>query len=470
MRVANDEPGNRRPQLLGLTDAISIIVGIVIGAGIYETAPLVFANVSSPLVALGVWALGGVLSLVGAVCYAELASAYPHSGGDYVYLSRAFGRAVGFLFGWAQLTVILTGSIGMMAYVFADYAAAAWGPSAPSTAVLAVAAVVALTVLNVVSENSGRRTQNVLVALKVIGISSIVIAGLAVGGGAELVRPSTGEGSLGLAMIFVLYTFGGWNDAAFVASEVRSPERNLPKALVLGTLVITAIYLMVNAAFIWGLGFDRARGSNAIAADLLSEVIGPMGGRVMAIIVMVSALGALSGLVFTGARLFAKVGGEHSALGACGVWHPRLGVPLAALLVQASIAIALILALGTTAGRSLIGAAVRGLGLAEPAWSGHGGFDTLLRATAPVFWGFFLMTGLSLFVLRVRDPETPRPFRVPAYPWVPLLFCATCAYMVQAAVLYAGSLTLVGLAPLALGLVVYAARAPLQPTRERKRA
>jgi basic amino acid/polyamine antiporter, APA family len=470
VREASGDPKNNETPALGLTDAIAIIIGIVIGAGIYETAPLVLANVSSPLLAFGVWALGGVLSLVGAVCYAELASAYPHSGGDYVYLSRAFGRATGFLFGWAQLTVILTGSIGMMAYVFADYARAAWGPSAPSTAVLAISSVVLLTLLNIVSVNSGRRTQNVLTALKVIGISSIVIAGLAVGDGVKLSPPRTGEGSLGLAMIFVLYTFGGWNDAAFVASEVKSPERNLPRALVFGTLLITAIYLIVNAAFIWGLGFDRARASDAIAADLLSEVIGPMGGRVMAVIVMVSALGALSGLIFTGARLFAKVGGDHGALAACGVWHPRLGVPLAALLAQATIAIVLILALGTAAGRALIGAAVGALGLAEPAWAGHGGFDTLLRATAPVFWGFFLMTGLSLFVLRVRDPDTPRPFRVPAYPWVPLLFCATCAYMVQAAVLYAGSLTLVGLAPLALGFIVYAARAPLQLTGERKRA
>jgi amino acid transporter len=470
VRAATGEPKSSQGPALGLTDAIAIIIGIVIGAGIYETAPLVLANVSSPLVALGVWALGGALSLVGAVCYAELASAYPHSGGDYVYLSRAFGRATGFLFGWAQLTVILTGSIGMMAYVFADYATAAWGPSAPSTAVLAISSVVLLTLLNIVSVNSGRRTQNVLTALKVVGIASIVIAGLAVGDGVKLVAPRTGEGSLGLAMIFVLYTFGGWNDAAFVASEVRSPERNLPKALVFGTLAITAIYLVINAAFIWGLGFERARASDAIAADLLSEVIGPIGGRVMAVIVMVSALGALSGLIFTGARLFAKVGADHSALGACGVWHPRLGVPLVSLLGQAAISIGLILALGTTAGRALIGGAVKAIGLAEPAWAGHGGFDVLLRATAPVFWGFFLMTGLSLFVLRVRDPDTARPFRVPGYPWVPLLFCATCAYMVQAAVLYAGSLTLVGLAPLALGLVLYAARAPLQLTGERKRA
>lgn len=447
-------------QPLGLVDAIGIIVGIVIGAGIYETAPLVLANVSSPLAALGVWALGGVLSLVGAVCYAELASAYPHSGGDYVYLTRAFGRPVGFLFGWAQLTVILTGSIGMMAYVFADYAASAWGSSAPSTAVLAVGSVVVLTVLNVVSVDAGKRTQNLLTALKVIGLSGIVLAGLFAGDAGPTAPPaaSNGQGSPGLAMIFVLYTFGGWNDAAFVASEVREPERNLPRALVVGTLVITAIYLLVNAAFIWGLGFDRARGSQAIAADLLTQAIGSMGGRVMAVIVMVSALGALSGLIFTGARLFAKVGAEHRALGILGVWHPRLGVPLASLVSQAVISIALILAVGTSGGRDLIGRAVGALGFSAPAWSGHGGFDTLLRATAPVFWAFFLMTGLSLFVLRFKEPDARRPFRVPVYPVVPLVFCATCASMVYAAVAYAQSLTLLGLAPLLLGLGVYALR------------
>ncbi len=445
-----------QPQL-GLWDAVSIIIGIVVGAGIYETAPLVLANVPSPWAALGVWITGGALSLVGAACYAELASAYPRSGGDYVYLSRAFSPAVGFLFGWAQLTVILTGSIGMMAYVFADYAVTLWGVDGLAATLLAVLAVVGLTALNAVSVSVGKRAQNVLTAAKVLGLTAIVIAGLVLGGSDVPAARTTaiGAGSIGLAMIFVLYTFGGWNDAAFVAAEVKNPSRNLPRALLLGTLAVTVIYLLVNVAFIWGLGFERARASKAIAAELLTASIGPIGGKAMAVIVMISALGAVSALIFAGARLHASVGAEHRALRALGRWHPRLGVPLWSLVVQLAITLGMMLVVGTAAGRGAVDGAVVAFGMEPPAWSGHGGFDSLLRCTAPVFWGFFLLTGMSLFVLRWREPDHPRPFRVPAYPVVPLLFCATCAYMVYSAVDYAGGLALVGMVPLLVGLPVY---------------
>src|SRR5688572_4885306 len=218
---------------LRLWDAVSIIIGIVIGAGIYETAPFVLANVKSPAHALGVWALGGVLSLIGAACYAELASAYPRSGGDYVYLSRAFAPALGFLFGWAQLAVILTGSIGMMAFVFADYASALWGTT-PSVA--ATASVIVITAFNAAGVVAGKTAQNVLSVVKVLGLILVIVAGLAFGESSPAPTTSAaGAGSFGLAMILVLYTYGGWNDAAFVAAEVRDPGRNIPRALLLGT-------------------------------------------------------------------------------------------------------------------------------------------------------------------------------------------------------------------------------------------
>src|SRR5690606_10794531 len=207
------------PRRLGLWDAVSIIVGVVIGAGIYETAPLVFANVRGPAEGLWVWALGGLLSLVGACCYAELASTYPRSGGDYVYLSRAYGPWAGFLFGWSQLAVILTGSIGMMAYVFADYASHLFRLGTAHAAALAASAVVVLTVLNVASVQAGAVLQNVLSWVKVLGLLSIALAGFGVATLSEApARSDVGrfasEGpSFGLAMILVLYTYGGWNDA-----------------------------------------------------------------------------------------------------------------------------------------------------------------------------------------------------------------------------------------------------------------
>lgn len=442
---------------LGLWDTVSVIVGVVIGAGIYETAPLVLANVADARSAILVWLAGGVLSLIGAACYAELASAYPRSGGDYVYLTRAFGEKVGFLFGWAQLTVIMTGSIGMMAYVFADYAGAIVDGRGRATTWLAIAAVVALTAINAVSVSAGRYTQNVLTALKVLGIGLIVVVGFTLGGEhvTRQAMPAPEPGSLGLAMIFVLYTFGGWNDAAFVAAEVRDPGRNMPRALFLGMAAITTVYVLVNAAFIWGLGFEGARSSNAVAAELLRSAVGPLGAKAMALIVMISALGAVSAPIFTGSRLHATVGADHRVFAALGRWHPRLGAPLWSLAVQLAITIGLMALVGTRAGRAGVEHVVRALGLSAPQWSGHGGFDTLLRATAPVFWVFFLMTGLSLFMLRVRDKDSPRPFRVPGYPIVPLVFCATCAFMIHSAVAYAGALTLLGVAPMVIGLPIY---------------
>ncbi len=441
---------------LGLWDAVSVIVGIVIGAGIYETPPLVFASVSGPAELFGVWMLGGVLSLVGACCYAELASTYPHSGGDYVYLTRAFTPLVGFLFGWAQLAVIMTGSIGMMAYVFADYGSALWGLSPGSGALLAASAVLLLTACNLGGVALGKAAQNALSLLKLFGLLAVVVCGLAFASQAPLSpRTSSATPSLGLAMILVLYTFGGWNDAAYVAAEVHSPRRNLPRALLLGTLLITVVYLLINAAFLVGLGFDGARGSRAIAVDLLRSRFGDGGATLISILVMISALSAVNALIFTGSRIHATLGRDHHALALLGRWHPRFGSPLWSLLAQMVITLALIATVGTRGGRNAVDYALGALGLAPAEWAGHGGFDSLLRCTAPVFWLFFLLTGLSLFVLRLREPARRRPFRVPLYPLLPLVFCATCAAMLYSAIAYAGKLTLIGFLPLFLGIPLY---------------
>ncbi|HEY3500361.1 MAG TPA: amino acid permease [Polyangiaceae bacterium] len=452
-------------ETLGFWDAVSLIVGVVIGAGIYETAPLVLANVPNAATALGLWFAAGVLSLAGAACYAELASAYPRSGGDYFYLSRAFGPFVGFLFGWSQLTVILTGSIGMMAYVFADYAA---GLGAGNPALLASLAVVALTLLNVASVKSGRRTQNALTLVKVAGLCAVVVAGFASGGerasvpaSAELMREpgaAAQAGSLGLAMILVLYTFGGWNDAAFVAAEVRDKRKNVARALLVGTALVTLAYLLVNAAFLVGLGFEQARQSRAIAADLLGRTFGAPGRVAISLLVMISALGAVNALIFTGARVVASLGDDYRGLSALGRRNPRHDSPAGALLLQGAIAVALIVLLGTGTGRALAVALFGGFGLSPASFTGHGGFDTLLRSTAPVFWAFFLLTGISLFVLRFRDPRIERPFRVPLFPLVPLLFAGTCAFMLQSSLDYAGPLVLVTLPFLLFGIPFYFTR------------
>jgi len=455
------EPTHPQPASghLSLWDTVSIIIGIVIGAGIYETAPLVFSNVPSPAVGLAVWLAGGLLSLVGALCYAELASAFPKSGGDYVYLTQAYGRSAGFQFGWCQLSVLMTGSIGMMAYIFADYAARLWGLAAPWKPLLASVAVLCFTFTNILGVVTGKRTQNLLTGIKVVGIGGILAAGFLWGappasGAAPEASASAAGGSIGLAMILVLYTYGGWNDAALVSAEIRD-KRNIPRALILGTLALALIYVLVNAAYLAGLGFAKARASGEIAADLLQARLGRTGAAAISLLVMVSALGAINGLIYTGSRIYVSLGTDYRWFGGLARWHRTLGTPVTSLVVQGLVTLFLILLVGTRAGQTALNSFFAAVGIGQLSWDGHGGFETLLRSTAPVFWLFFLGTGLSLFVLRYRQPDLARPFRVPFYPLTPAVFCAMCAYMLYSATTYAGKLLVIGLIPLLVGVITY---------------
>jgi basic amino acid/polyamine antiporter, APA family len=442
---------------LSLWDTVSIIVGIVIGAGIYETAPSILQNVSSPGSALAVWAVGGVLSLVGALCYAELATTYPRAGGDYTYLSRAYGPWAGFLFGWSQLAVLMTGSIGMMAYIFADYAATIWDFGSESKFLYAAAAVVLLTVANIVGLLVGKRTQNVLTGLKVLGLGAIFLAAFFgdTSGATTTAAATTSSGSLGLAMILVLYTYGGWNDAALVSSEVENVKRNIPRALILGTLCVAAIYLLINVAYLTALGFEGARQSKAIAAEVLGRPLGSVGAKAMAALVMISALGAVNGMIYTGSRIYTTVGEDYRALNWLAFWDPRKRTPVRSLLAQMLIALALMWLVGTSAGRSRVSSLFVAFGGSTVEWSGHGGFGTLLQCTSPVFWLFFGMTALAVIILRFRDVHVSRPFKVPLYPVLPLVFCAMCGYMLYSACDYAGKLVLIGIIPLAAGLIMF---------------
>jgi amino acid transporter len=458
--TAVSAPGAAR---LSLWDGVSVVIGIVVGVSLFKAPALVFGNVGSPLAGLGVWALGGVLSLLGALCYAELAAAWPRSGGDYVYLTRAYGPASGFLFGWGQLVAILTGSIGAMAYVFADYVAALG--VGVTGAVVASASVVAVTALNLVGVQAGRRVQNALTLTKVVGLAGIVAVGVF---GPSLAAPAArpGSGDAAFALILVLYAYGGWQHAAYVAAEVEDAQRNVPRVLVLGTGAVALIYLAVNAAYLAGFGFDGLRASSAPAAELLARSLGSVAGRIMSVLVMVSALGAIQGMVFTGARIYASMGDDHAAFASLGRWHPRLGVPARALVAQAAVSLAWIAAVGTHAGRASLDALTAALRLPALPWERFdGGFDLLVASTAPVFWLFFLATGSAVLVLRVREPDAPRPFRVPGYPLTPLAFCASCAFMIEASLRYAGGLALAGILPLALGLPVYAWSRRASPAR-----
>jgi amino acid transporter len=418
---------------LGLFDAVCIMVGIVIGVGIYESPPRVAANVSGPTALLLAWALGGVLAFIGALCYAELATAYPRSGGDYVYLTRAYGSWVGFLYGWAELLVIRTGSIAAMAFVFSDYMTrlAPLGPRSP--VVYAAMIVALLSLVNVLGVREGKWTQNALTVSKVLGLSIIALIGLlSPFDGGQRTASAASSGSFALAMIFILWTYGGWNENAYVAAEVKRPEPNIPRSLLLGTGLVTLIYLGVNWVFIYGLGFDRLRSSQAVAADLLAASFGDAGARLMVIFVAVSALGAVNGQIFTGARIGYALGRDHPLLSRLGRWSPRFGTPVWALVVQALITLTLVVTFGS-----------------------RDGFETLVKYTAAVFWFFFLLTGVSLFVLRWKDRDQVRPYSVIGYPLVPLLFCLSSAYMLYGSLSYAPLESVWGGAIVLSGLPLY---------------
>ncbi len=442
---------------LSVWDAVSLIVGIVIGSTIFKTSGLIFANVPGPWWGLGLWVACGGLSFASALCYAELATAYPRLGGEYNYLTRAFGPWAGFLFGWAELTIIQTGSIGALSYVFAEYAVNVFGAAPQLTIWFALGAVIGLTGLNMLGVRAGRQMQNALTAAKLVGMAMLVIAGLSVAGSSSLAveKPIDGPG-WSLALILVLYAYGGWNDAAFVTSELRDRSRNIPRALLLGIGLVTVCYVLLNVAYLGALGFEGLRTSQQPAADAYARVVGQWGGREMSVLVMVSALGSVNGVIFSAARLHATVGADHRAFALLGTWSANSTAPVRSLLVQGAITVAMILSLGTESGRQYIDWQLSRIGAAAVPWDRYrGGFETLYAASAPIFWLFFLSTAVAYFRLRVVDRDLERPFTAPLFPLCPLLFIGMCVFGLYSATTYAAPLLPLIVGPFLLGVPLY---------------
>ncbi len=423
--------GSLPKQTLSLTDAIALIVGVVIGIGIFKTPSMIAANTGREDVFFLAWVAGGIISLAGALCYAELASAYPHTGGDYHYLTRAFGRKVGFLFVWSRMTVIQPGSIAMLAFVFADYLSQILPFGYYAVSFYAGLAIVVLTAMNLLGTQKGKWTQNLLTAFKVIGLFSVVMVGVIASPGPSSVTPVVaGPGaSFGLAMVFVLLTFGGWNEAAYMSAELQDVRRNMVRAFLWGLGIITAIYLLINFAYLRGLGLGEMGRSEVVAADFMRRVLGEGGVTFISLLIIVSALGAINASIFFGARTNYTLGRDFSVFRFLGQWQGDSNTPVNALLFQGAISLILVL-FGTMA---------------------RTGFVAMVEYTAPIFWCFFLLAGISLLVLRAKEPGVPRPFRVPFYPLTPLFFCLSCAFMLQASVAYTGIGALVGLTVLVAG-------------------
>lgn len=419
--------GRPRPTL-GLGDLLALIVGIVIGAGIFRTPALVAGMAGSEGALIAVWVAGGLLSIVGALCYAELAATYPDVGGDYHFLGLAFGRRLAFLYGWARLAVIQTGSLALLAYVCGDYLQALLPLGAFGASIWAALAVSLITAINWLGVREGAAVQRWLTLAEVGGLLLLIVAGFV----ADRVPPAPTvprEGSVGLMLVYVLLTYGGWSEAAYLSAEVRGSKRRIAWVLVAGLGIVTALYVFANLAFLHALGLGGIARSQAVAAEVARAAFGPTGAALIAGAVAIAALTSANATAITGARTTCAIGREYPGLRWLGRWDERRDTPGNALLAQAAIALALVAA----------GAVARD------------GFALVVDYTAPVFWLFLLLTGLSLFVLRRRDPGIERPFRMPLYPATPALFCATTAYLLWSSLAYTGWGALAGCAVLGSG-------------------
>ncbi|TFZ04740.1 APC family permease [Ramlibacter rhizophilus] len=448
-------------ELLTLRHAVLLIVGVVIGAGIFKAPSLVAQMTGSPGWMFTAWVLGGVVSLIGALCYAELTTSYPSVGGDYHFLHRAYGRKVSFLFAWARFSVITTGSIALLAFVFGDYmqqVVPLAGDTATGSALYAAAVIAVLWWINARGLLAGASAQSWLTALEIGGLLLVFAAALWVLGGlapqasapaaaAWSFGAAPGWGGFGLAMVFVLLAFGGWNEASYISAELKDSRRSMVKVLVVSIITITVLYLMVTWAYWRVLGLSGMGKSEAVAADAMRVAFGATGETVISILVAIAALSSINATMIVGARTSYAAGCDWPPLRRLAYWDTGRGSPAVALTVQNAAALLLVL-----------------VGF----WSGNG-FRSMVEFTAPVFWLFFLLAGLSLFVLRWREPRTSRPFSVPLYPVLPVIFCLTCGYMLWSSLSYASSQQLAGLNAGWIGVLVLLSGAVLMVLLEARR-
>jgi APA family basic amino acid/polyamine antiporter len=424
-------------RLLQPAAAIAIIVGIVIGAGIFKTPSMVAGVTGDAGWMLTIWLVGALISIAGALCYAELSAKHPHAGGDYHFLELAYGRRLSFLYAWAKATVINTGSIALLAFVFGEYMTKVIDLGAASTAIWAIGIVALLTLINMIGLQASSRVQMVLTVVEVLGLIAVVVAGFLVSA-PEAATPDAFSktpalGMAGLALVFVLLTFGGWNEAAYISAEVRGGPRRIVGVIILSLMVITAIYILVNLALLHALGLKGLASAKAPAADVMGLAFGVWGEKAIGLFVAFAALTSINATMIVGARSNFALGLTWSSLKFMGRWNVASGTPTVALLVQGGIALALVI-FGTQQ---------------------RDGFGAMVEFTAPVFWTFLFLVGVSVFIMHGRPFQGER-FDVPLYPLTPLLFTASCAYLAYSSTMYAASKNAVHISfgVMAVGVVV----------------
>ena len=415
-----------------------MVVGGIIGSGIFLNPALVAERAGTVELTMAVWVLGGGIALLGALVFAELGARRPVAGGGYVYLRDAYGKLPAFLYAWTLLLVIATGAIAAVAVIFASYTAALAGFGPAARLPLAVGVILLLSAVNYLGVKPGAITQNVLTVLKLSALAILIVAGLTLGPAppaAEQLGPLARGGLLlavGAALVPVLFAFGGWQQTNFVAEELTEPERNLPRALVAGVCIVVAVYLLANLAYLRTLGIAGLASSSAPAADSMSALLGPFGRSLIAAGIAISTFGFLNLVILVSPRVYQAMARDGLFFPSLARLHPRYRTPSAAILFQGAWAIIL-----TLTGR----------------------YGDLLDYVVFGDWIFFAAVTSTVFVFRARErsgrePSTPR-FRMPGFPLVPLAFMLAALYVVAGSIVSNPGNAIKGTALILLGVPVF---------------
>jgi APA family basic amino acid/polyamine antiporter len=425
---------------LGLLDSVVVVAGGIIGVGIFANPSNVARIVGDPVLILLVWALGGGVALIGAFVWAELASRFPHVGGQYIYLQRAYHPVVGFLYGVALLFIINGGSLAAVSILLAIYVDRSFVPlGAAGIRIVAALALVGLTAVNAVGVRAGKWTNNALMAAKVLGMMTLLA--LAFGRGAHPAShfdpaPAAVFANASVRMLFtalvpILFAYGGWQSCANIAGEIKDPRRNLARANVLGVIAVVALYLSLNLAYLWVLTPAQVGASPALAADMARAVAGAAGAQFVALLIVVSSLGFLAVVILTGARLYYAMASDGLFFDRAARLHPRYQTPIFALWFQAAVSLVLL----TT-----------------------NTYDQLLSYVVFADWLFFGLTAGALIIVRRRDPSPDGVSHVPGHPWTTLTFVAIAAGVVANSFVAYPMQSLIGSAILSVAASVFLLR------------
>jgi basic amino acid/polyamine antiporter, APA family len=425
-------------RVLRLSDLVYIVVGTVIGSGIFLVpGPVLMQTGGHVGLALGVWVAGGILSFLGALTYAELGAMTPDAGGIYIYIRDAFGRLPAFLFGWMLFFVIASGSVATLAVASTAYLSELLPLSKTAAQVIALGVIALLAVLNIRGTRDSARVQDWATAVKIAAIVIMSAALLAVGRtsppAAVPVTAPIGSGAgmlagIGVAMVAALWAYEGWTYVTFSAGETLDPQRTFPRGIALGTAAMVALYVLANVAYLAALGPTAVAHSDRVASEAMRSAFGPAAGKMIAVIVLISVFSAANGIVLTASRVFYAMARDGLFFRRMADIHPRLGTPA--------------IAIAATALWSMVLAAT-------------GTFTELLTYVVFTAWIFYGLGALSIFVFRRTRPDAPRPFRVPGYPWTPALFVLAALGIVISTLIGQPRRALAGLAMLALGLPAY---------------